>query len=72
MRMISSYEHPIAGTVKVVAPAVKISATPAAIDRPAPLVGEHTREILAGYGLTTDIDELLAKGVLGEPGPRSA
>ncbi len=34
----------------VVAPAVKMSATPAAIDRTAPLVGQHTREILSDFG----------------------
>jgi crotonobetainyl-CoA:carnitine CoA-transferase CaiB-like acyl-CoA transferase len=51
-RMIASYEHPVAGTVRVIAPAVKMSETPATIVRPAPLVGEHGREILAAYGVT--------------------
>ena len=46
-KMITSYEHPKAGTVRVVAPAVTMSETPATIDRPAPLVGQHGREILA-------------------------
>jgi crotonobetainyl-CoA:carnitine CoA-transferase CaiB-like acyl-CoA transferase len=65
MGMIGSYEHPTAGTVRVVAPAVKMSATPAAIDRPAPLVGQHGREILAEYGLGPDeIAALEADGVM--------
>ncbi|BCP53966.1 CoA transferase [Kaistia sp. 32K] len=51
MNAITSYEHPKAGTVKVVAPAVKFSKTPATVERPAPLVGEHTEEILREYGL---------------------
>mgnify|MGYP002138799000 CR=1 FL=1 len=32
---ITHYDHPTAGRVKVVGPAVKLSETPAAIDRPA-------------------------------------
>ena len=56
--MITSYEHPRAGTVKVVAPAVTMSETPATIDRPAPLVGQHGREILAELGL--DAEEIAA------------
>jgi crotonobetainyl-CoA:carnitine CoA-transferase CaiB-like acyl-CoA transferase len=54
MGAISSYTHPTAGEVKVVAPAVKMSRTPAAIERPAPRVGEHSREILRQYGFSDD------------------
>ena len=52
--MITSYQHPRAGSVRVVAPAVKMSETPATIDRPAPLVGQHGREILAEFGVSKD------------------
>jgi crotonobetainyl-CoA:carnitine CoA-transferase CaiB-like acyl-CoA transferase len=61
MGMITSYEHPRAGTVQVVAPAVKMSETPATIDRPAPLVGQHGREILAEFGLSADAIAALEK-----------
>jgi crotonobetainyl-CoA:carnitine CoA-transferase CaiB-like acyl-CoA transferase len=54
MGMIATYEHPKAGTVKVIAPAVKMSETPATIDRPAPLVGQHGREILAEFGVPAE------------------
>ncbi len=54
MGMIASYEHPKAGTVKVIAPAVRMSETPPAIERPAPLVGEHGREILKEFGVSDD------------------
>ena len=54
MGMITSYDHPRGGKVKVVAPAVKMSETPASIERPAPLVGQHGREILAEFGLSKD------------------
>jgi crotonobetainyl-CoA:carnitine CoA-transferase CaiB-like acyl-CoA transferase len=60
-KMITSYEHPRAGTVRVVAPAVKMSETPATIDRPAPLVGQHGREILAQFGLSAAAIEQLEK-----------
>jgi crotonobetainyl-CoA:carnitine CoA-transferase CaiB-like acyl-CoA transferase len=63
--MITAYEHPTAGTVRVVAPAVKMSETPARIERPAPLVGQHGREILAEFGLSRDaIAELEKSGDL--------
>ena len=62
-KMITSYEHPTAGTVRVIAPAVKMSETPATIERPAPLVGEHGREILAEFGLSKEaIAELEKSG----------
>lgn len=66
--LIQSYEHPAAGTVKVVGPAVRWSETPAGIERPAPLVGEHTREILSELGRSPEaIDALIASGAAGEP-----
>ena len=72
MGAISSYEHPTAGHVKVVAPAVKMSETPAVIERPAPLIGEHTAEILAEHGFTTgEIQKFLDSGAVAQD-PRGA
>lgn len=63
MGMIQSYEHPKAGTVRVVGPAVRMSETPPAIERPAPMVGEHGREILAEFGYSAEeIDALETSG----------
>ena len=63
MGIISSYEHPVAGRVKVVAPAVRMSATPAEIRRPAPLVGQHSREILEEFGFcASEVEEFMASG----------
>ncbi len=59
--ILQDYQHPRAGTVKVVGPAVGLSSTPASIERPAPLVGEHTREVLAEFGITEDEVEYLLK-----------
>ncbi|PRD55539.1 CaiB/BaiF CoA transferase family protein [Phyllobacterium myrsinacearum] len=64
---ISYYDHPIAGRVKVVAPAVSFSATPAEITRPAPLVGQHSREILAEYGFSEDtVNALIDSGTVAQ------
>lgn len=60
--LIQSYEHTTAGTVKVVGPSVVFSETPAEISRPAPLVGEHTREILSEIGYDDgQIDAIVGK-----------
>lgn len=64
---ISEYQHPVAGSVKVVAPAVKMSATPAKITRPAPGIGEHSRQVLAEFGFTeNEIDHLLKQGAIAD------
>jgi len=47
--------HPVAGTVKMVGPPVRMSATPGAVRTPAPLLGEHTAEVLRDrLGMTDD------------------
>jgi len=44
---------------------VHFSATPTAITRPAPLLGEHTRELLREYGYDDgQIDRFVADGVI--------
>ena len=50
--MVVDLVHPGAGRIKNLGVPVKLSDTPGAVDRPAPLLGEHTDAILAelGYG----------------------
>ena len=61
--MVVGLEHPRAGQTKAIGLPVKLSATPGAITRPAPLLGQHTREVLAEFGFATDeIERLLASG----------
>jgi len=45
-QMFVDMEHPIAGQVKVTGTPVKFSRTPCEIYRSAPLLGEHTEEVL--------------------------
>ncbi|EFD71598.1 racemase [Streptomyces lividans TK24] len=62
-----TYEHPTEGSVTVPGFPYKFSATPPRIDRGAPLVGEHTREVLSEAGLAEgEIEELLAAGAVTE------
>ena len=58
--------HPQAGPTRALGCPVHFSKTPTRIDRPAPLLGEHTRELLreAGYA-EAEIDALVAEGVVG-------
>lgn len=60
-------EHPSAGRVTVVGPAIRMSATPGAIRSPAPHLGQHTAEVLRDLlNMTPDaIAELRAAGVIG-------
>jgi len=42
--------HPKMGKMKLVGNAVDMSRTPPSIDRPPPVLGEHTEEILTSLG----------------------
>lgn len=44
--MIMSTKHPTAGIVKMPGIPIKLSDTPGAVEKPAPLLGQHTEEIL--------------------------
>ncbi|ANJ11218.1 CaiB/BaiF CoA transferase family protein [Streptomyces parvulus] len=62
-----TYDHPTEGRVTVPGFPYKFSATPPRIDRGAPLVGEHTREVLTEAGLVErEIEDLFATGAVAE------
>lgn len=59
------YDHPTEGRVKTPGFPIRFSKTPSQIDRGAPLVGEHSREVLTELGLDRDaIDRLVESGVV--------
>jgi len=51
-QMVVDLVHPGAGAIKALGVPVKLSETPGAVDRPAPLLGQHTAEILSDLGYT--------------------
>jgi crotonobetainyl-CoA:carnitine CoA-transferase CaiB-like acyl-CoA transferase len=67
-QMVTSVHHTAAGEVKTIGLPVKFSETPGAISAGAPLLGEHSREILSEHGYSEDdIDALIRQGVIGIP-----
>jgi crotonobetainyl-CoA:carnitine CoA-transferase CaiB-like acyl-CoA transferase len=63
------YEHPTEGQVKTPGFPIRFSKTPSTVDRGAPVVGQHSRDVLreAGYDEAA-IDALLNKGAVAENG----
>jgi crotonobetainyl-CoA:carnitine CoA-transferase CaiB-like acyl-CoA transferase len=59
--------HPVAGTIRMTGPPVRMSETPGAVRTPAPLLGEHTEEVLKNrLGMTDDeIARLRRERVVG-------
>lgn len=47
--MIVEVEHPTAGHLKMAGVPVKMSLTPGSVDAPAPILGQHTAEVLQQY-----------------------
>jgi crotonobetainyl-CoA:carnitine CoA-transferase CaiB-like acyl-CoA transferase len=63
--MVVELTHPQAGRTRALGCPIHFSATPTRVTRPAPMLGEHTRELLHEYGYDdVAIDALVAEGVV--------
>ncbi|BAU46700.1 CoA-transferase [Sulfurifustis variabilis] len=63
--MVVEVEHARLGSVKTLGAPVKLSATPARVARAAPVLGQHTREILKEYGYDdAAIERFAAEGAV--------
>ena len=63
--MVVEVEHATAGRVSAIGHPIKFSETPGAITRAAPVLGQHTRAVLADLGYTAvQVDELVRSGAV--------
>ena len=61
--MKATLDHPTAGKITNIGLAAKLYSTPGRITKPAPLLGEHTREILVDAGYSKkNIEDLIDSG----------
>jgi formyl-CoA transferase len=59
--MVLETDHPVLGRLRTLGSPIKMSATPADATRRAPLLGEHTDEVLRDFGLSTNEIEALRR-----------
>jgi crotonobetainyl-CoA:carnitine CoA-transferase CaiB-like acyl-CoA transferase len=63
--LVLSVNHPLAGPLRVLGSPLHLSRTPAVVRKYAPLLGEHTREILSALGVSASEQlELQTAGVI--------
>jgi len=61
--MVVELEHPRAGRTRALGLPIKLSRTPGKVSRPAPVLGQHTREVLEEFGFSrAEIDSLVGSG----------
>jgi crotonobetainyl-CoA:carnitine CoA-transferase CaiB-like acyl-CoA transferase len=61
--MVVELDHPRAGKTRALGLPIKLSRTPGKVSRPAPVLGQHTREVLAEFGFSaSEIEGLVASG----------
>ena len=65
--MVVETQHPRAGAMKAIGLPIKFSDTPGSVTRPAPLFGQHTREVCREAGFSdTEIDAMISSGAVAE------
>jgi formyl-CoA transferase/CoA:oxalate CoA-transferase len=58
--LVVDVEHPTLGAIRTLGSAIKLSATPADVRRRAPLLGEHTEEVLSEVGIRDPESDVLS------------
>ncbi|MFB5284152.1 CaiB/BaiF CoA transferase family protein [Peribacillus sp. Hz7] len=68
--LFTEMNHPVAGMIKQIGFPIKFSHTPGKIHSHAPILGEHTEEILSALNYSrANIDDFRSKGVIGTHTP---
>src|SRR3984957_2841561 len=68
--MIVETTHPVAGPVKAIGLPIKFSDTPGGVRTAAPVMGEHTREVLLETGFSdAEIEQMTEQGAIQMPAP---
>ena len=64
----SKVEHPTIGRLRMAGLPIKLAANPGSVKTAPPLLGEPSRRVLAGLGLSQErIEALVQSGVIGVP-----
>ena len=71
--MIVKTAHPVAGQVSAIGLPIKFSETPGRVSRAAPVLGQHTREVLREHGFSdAEAEQMAAQGAIEMPDPIKA
>ncbi|MBL0925859.1 MAG: CoA transferase, partial [Sphingomonadaceae bacterium] len=63
--MVVRFEHISAGEIELVGSPLKLTGTPVRYDRPPPILGEHTHEVLAELGVAGErLSRLVSEGAI--------
>jgi crotonobetainyl-CoA:carnitine CoA-transferase CaiB-like acyl-CoA transferase len=63
--MVAEVDHPVAGRMRTIGAPVKFSHTPCRVEKAAPLLGQHARELLAEFGYNEiEIGRLVSSGAV--------
>jgi len=66
LKMVQEIDHPTVGKFKAIGPVWRFADTPATVQSPPPLLGQHTEEILTKLGVTSaEIAQLRMAGAIG-------